>query len=212
MDLRLNGDKIDVRPGCATIMAPGEPIEFLFPKPATHLHIFSHFQLAPNDDPLVAIPQIQQLGVRFEALFASMESALGWWSSEPRRAEARLWDILWQLTGGLAQGEPEAEFTRARELIERQLHEPIQVADLARQLGVSHNHLTRRFKAQTGKTVVEYIRERRVERARQLLCETTLPIKAVARQAGLGDFHAFNKAMRRVTGRSPRAWRAPSQG
>ena len=49
-----------------------------------------------------------------------------------------------------------------------------------------------------------YASWRRVRRAEYLLRYTTLPIKAVASQVGLGDFHSFNKAMRRVTGLAPR--------
>jgi transcriptional regulator GlxA family with amidase domain len=78
---------------------------------------------------------------------------------------------------------------------------------LARELDVSHNHLTRSFRAATGLAPVEFIRERRVNRAEELLRHTTLPIKAIAAQVGLGDFHSFNKVMRRAKGASPRRLR-----
>lgn len=78
---------------------------------------------------------------------------------------------------------------------------------VAQAAGVSHNHLTRLFKAATGDTVVGYIRRRRLDRARHLLRASTLSIPAVAASVGIPDLQAFNKACRRELGASPRALR-----
>jgi transcriptional regulator GlxA family with amidase domain len=64
------------------------------------------------------------------------------------------------------------------------------------------------FRAETGYTVVGYIRRRRMERARHLLRESTLSIPAIAASVGVADLQAFNKACRRELGDSPRAVRA----
>jgi transcriptional regulator GlxA family with amidase domain len=73
--------------------------------------------------------------------------------------------------------------------------------------GVSHNHLTRLFHAETGQTVIAYIRQRRLTRARHLLVSSTLSIPAVAASVGIPDLQAFNKACRRELGGPPRAIR-----
>ena len=101
-----------------------------------------------------------------------------------------------------------ATVIRVREAIELQLSEPLRVADIACAAEISHNHLTRLFHAATGKTVVAYIRERRVDRATRLLRHTTMPVKQIAAQVGLPDLHQFNKVIRGATGLSPRAVRA----
>lgn len=80
--------------------------------------------------------------------------------------------------------------------------------EVAEAVGVSHNHLIRLFRAETGGTVVAYIRRRRMEQARHLLRESTLSIPAVAASVGIGDLQAFNKACRRELGASPRTIRA----
>jgi transcriptional regulator GlxA family with amidase domain len=79
---------------------------------------------------------------------------------------------------------------------------------VARAAGVSHNHLTRLFRAETGLPVVGWIRQRRMARARHLLTATTMSIPAVAASVGINDLQAFNKACRRELGGSPRAVRA----
>jgi transcriptional regulator GlxA family with amidase domain len=144
----------------------------------------------------------------------AIEEMVGWSATAPRRADARLWELLWRLWGASrnssagAGGDPLV--ARATELIEKRLSGRLVVADLARELGLSHNQLTRRFRAASGMTVVEFIRVRRVRQATYLLQNTTMPIKAIASSVGLGDFHSFNKTMRNATGKSPRALQALS--
>lgn len=91
--------------------------------------------------------------------------------------------------------------------IEEHLAGPLSVPAIARAAGVSHTHLTRLFREDTGHTVVAYIRHRRTERARHLLIASTLAIPAIAATVGIPDLQAFNKACRKELGASPRAVR-----
>jgi AraC-like DNA-binding protein len=207
LDLKVDGHSFAVQRGCVTFIPPSVSIEYFFSRPTRHIHLFALLEVE-NDAKIAPVAGSQQLHGEFEHWYGQMEEILAWHQTQPERARARLWEILWFLAknGERPEGsDPLVE--RARELIERRLHEPISVAALARDLDVSHNHLTRRFRQATGKTVVETIRQRRVARAEGLLRHTTLPIKAIAAQSGLGDFHAFNKALRRVSGQGPRAVR-----
>ncbi len=207
MDLRVNGQKIEVVPGTITLIPPNSPIEFHFPRRMRHLHAFAHFGIEPGQ--AQPFPAVQRLSENFEEHFAALSEAVGFWSNYPHRARARLWNVLWSLSHSAARVVPEDTLVaRAREQIELRLGEPLRVSALACELGVSHNHLTRRFKAESGQTVVSFIRARRVQRAVYLLEGTTLPIKAVAASCGLGDFHLLNKTLRREIGRAPRSFRS----
>jgi transcriptional regulator GlxA family with amidase domain len=136
----------------------------------------------------------------------SFEEAIGWLPAQRLRAEVRLWDILWQLVSAQTRaGHPAV--AEAQRLIELRLGEVIYVTDLAKAAGLSQNHLTRLFAAQTGKTVAAYIRDRRVERAAHLLRHSTLPIKAIASEVGIPDLHLFNKSLRAAYGTAPRRLR-----
>jgi transcriptional regulator GlxA family with amidase domain len=74
---------------------------------------------------------------------------------------------------------------------------------LAHEVGISHNHLTRLFRAATDQTVVEAIARRRMERARHLLQFSNMPVKEIAVQVGMPDLQHFNKAVRRHLGGAP---------
>lgn len=201
--------KWEIKSGDATLIPPATPIEFRFEAPTTHWHFYAHFRLeSSQNQELTRIPAHQSLGERFERLCQALEAVMSAKHVPKPRAQAHLWSILWEMAQPDARDLTDPLVRRAQALIEERMAQPLGVAALARELGVSHNHLTRRFRAQTGQTAVGFIREARLSRARHLLRHSTLPIKAIASQVGLGGFHSFGKALRRADGHGPREIRA----
>ncbi|PWB33476.1 AraC family transcriptional regulator [Pseudomonas sp. SDI] len=103
-----------------------------------------------------------------------------------------------------AKGLPYAAFDAH---IEQYAAYPLQVADLARLAGLSVARLHARFVSERGMTPMDYIRERRLQRARQLLEATLLPIGEVANRVGYSSQSAFAAAILKAFGRSPGALR-----
>lgn len=91
--------------------------------------------------------------------------------------------------------------------IERHAAHPLQVADLARLAGLSSARLHARFASEHGMTPMDYIRQRRLHKARRLLTETALPVGEIAAQVGYASQSAFSAAMLRAFGRTPLALR-----
>ena len=128
----------------------------------------------------------------------------------PGYAEARLWDLLWSPTKKpdlSRRKKVHPAVTETIRQIELRLHEPLLVECLAREVGLSQNHLTRLFRAARSQTVKGYMLTRRMIKARHLLQESSRPIKSIAFDTGFADLHAFNKAVRNYFGCSPRALR-----
>lgn len=78
------------------------------------------------------------------------------------------------------------------------------LADLA---GYSPAHLCRMFKRCTGRSVFDYIKQRRIERAMVLLRSTREKVLAVAFESGFGDVSHFNRTFRKMVGVSPGVYR-----
>ena len=97
---------------------------------------------------------------------------------------------------------------RARRLIEEEFASPLSLARIASAVGVHPVHLARRFRASQGCTVGEYIRRVRVGFARRELVLTDEPIAEIACSAGFFDHSQLTKTFKRVTGRTPTAYRA----
>lgn len=92
-------------------------------------------------------------------------------------------------------------------VIERRYAEPLSLAGVARAVALTPGHLTTTVRRRTGRTVQEWITERRMAEARRLLVETGLPVGEVGRLAGYPDPGYFARAFRREHGASPREWR-----
>jgi transcriptional regulator GlxA family with amidase domain len=85
-------------------------------------------------------------------------------------------------------------------------------SDFARQWSVSLSTLRRRFRAATGVPLHEYAIQGRIARARSLLGETDLPVKAVAEKLGYRDVYFFTRQFRQSVGVPPAAYRRSRQG
>ncbi|MEE1787023.1 helix-turn-helix transcriptional regulator [Streptomyces sp. SP17BM10] len=209
-DLTVDGTPHSIRPGRISLVPPGCEVRYRYRGRSEHFYV--HLRLGTAGTPH-RIPVIQSTGTELDRLTTGFRQALAAWPRTPARATAEVWAALWRIAVLTPPGEPvtptvHPAVAAATALIEARLAEPLTVPDIARAAGVSHNHLTRLFRAATGETVVGYIRARRMERARHFLCATTLSIPAIAASVGIPDLHAFNKTCRRELGASPRSIRS----
>jgi len=101
-----------------------------------------------------------------------------------------------------------ASVSRALRLIERGfLDDGRSVDDLADTLGMTARHLRRLFLRHAGASPTAVAGTRRVQRAKTLIDETTLPMSAIAFAAGFTSIRRFNAAFRAVYRRPPSALR-----
>ncbi len=90
----------------------------------------------------------------------------------------------------------------------RNLDKPLTLTDLARHAGVSVRTLTRRFHAESGVSPLQWLLHQRIERAKELLETTALPMDQVAAACGLGTADSLRAHLVRRTGLTPSAYRA----
>ena len=96
---------------------------------------------------------------------------------------------------------------RARDLIDARYAAPLDVPALAAVACCSPAHFSRSFTRTFGTPPHQYLRQRRVERAKALLSTTDAPILDVALDVGFGSAAAFCAAFKCVTGMTPGAYR-----
>ncbi len=96
---------------------------------------------------------------------------------------------------------------RVIDFIETHLHDSIGLDDLAEAAGLSANHFLRVFKLATGETPYHFLRNRRLERARQLLADDDMPLAQLALECGFANQAHFTAAFSRELGISPGRYR-----
>jgi transcriptional regulator GlxA family with amidase domain len=89
----------------------------------------------------------------------------------------------------------------------KRLGEPLTLANLAAHARASTRTLTRRFRDETGLSPLQWLLHQRVDRARELLEATDLPIEQVARRSGLGTAESLRQHLMRRNGVTPTAYR-----
>jgi len=207
-ELTVAGAAHPIRAGYVSLIPPATQVHYRYRGRSEHL--YAHLRLPEIGEPRT-LPLMQDAGAEMPMLSSLLLQAVAAAPKSRDRAAAEVWAALWrvaELTPPASPGGGHPAVASAIAYIESHLAGPLTVPAVARAAGVSHNHLTRLFHAETGDTVVAYLRRRRLARARHLLRESTLSIPAVAAAVGIGDLQAFNKACRRELGRSPRAVRA----
>ena len=81
------------------------------------------------------------------------------------------------------------------------------VADLSKHVFISETHFRRLFQKVFGITPVQFIRQRRIDRACLLLRTTTSPIKQIARECGFAEDAFFSRVFHQLVGTSPASYR-----
>ncbi len=99
------------------------------------------------------------------------------------------------------------EIYEAVRYIEGNLTQRLTLNQVASSINLSPNYLSSLFKKELGVGFVDYITEKRVERAKELLENTGLKTYEVAQQAGFVDESYFSKTFKRLTGKRPSAFR-----
>ena len=87
------------------------------------------------------------------------------------------------------------------------LDQDLKLAELAASAGLSPSQFVRSFREATGLPPHRYLRSLRIDKARELLEHTDLPIVDITLTCGFGQPGYFATTFRNVTGLSPRAWR-----
>ena len=87
--------------------------------------------------------------------------------------------------------------------MEASLEAPTPRADLARLAGVSLRQMERMFRDRLGRSIHTHYLALRLDRSRQLLRETSLPVIDVALATGFGSASQFSRAFTRAYGEPP---------
>lgn len=113
-------------------------------------------------------------------------------------------------SGRAASDRPAVSERRLRhvcDFIDSALHEDLSIPRLAAEAGLSAHAFGPAFTRATGSTPHSYVLRRRIERAKQLLRDSELPVLQVALQTGFASQSHLSTAFKRATGSTPGAYR-----
>jgi transcriptional regulator GlxA family with amidase domain len=97
---------------------------------------------------------------------------------------------------------------RARELIDAQYAQPLDLNELARTANFSRYHFLRAFRRAFRETPHEYLTRKRIERAKELLAQSEFTVTEICFEVGFESVGSFSTLFHKVVGWSPSIYRA----
>ncbi|RTN58972.1 AraC family transcriptional regulator [Enterobacter ludwigii] len=91
--------------------------------------------------------------------------------------------------------------------IETRFHQRCSLEEIARTMGCSRGHASRRFHDETGGTIQEYLMMRRIRQACELLLHTSASVREIASQVGFSEYAWFITCFRKNMGKTPLQYR-----
>lgn len=92
-------------------------------------------------------------------------------------------------------------------MIDSDISAELSLRTIAKKQGITPEYLATVFKKETGKTLSEYLRDKRVQYAIHLLGTTNLQVQTIATHCGIVDVQYFSKMFKKQTGKTPNEFR-----
>src|SRR6266403_662579 len=105
------------------------------------------------------------------------------------------------------ENDQSTNMTRARQFIEDHQAEPLSLGRIAQVANISRHYFCKMFKKATGMNFVDYLSRVRVEKSKTLLLNPNSRISEAAFACGFQSMTNFNRAFKRIVGRSPTQFR-----
>jgi AraC-like DNA-binding protein len=105
-----------------------------------------------------------------------------------------------------------AALRRARDRMDREYAQPLDVEALARSVHMSAGHFSRQFRLAYGESPYSYLMTRRVERAMALLRRGDLSVTEVCFEVGCSSLGTFSTRFTELVGVPPSAYRREATG
>ena len=107
-----------------------------------------------------------------------------------------------------SQQQDSPAITQARSYIRDHSDDELSLAAVAHVVNMSATYFSEKFKEVTGINFVDYVGRTRIEKARNLLLNPSRRVSEVAFEVGFQSLSQFNRAFKKITGQSPRDYRA----
>ena len=147
--------------------------------------------------------------------FKTLYDALPCTTREQLTAVGRLADYSFKLLASrdnfkITAG-PKEPVTAAMDHINANYMNKLTLHEISDKLHVNSSYLSRKFKEKTGMSITDYINNFKIEKAKNLLQSTTIPIVHIAYNLGYTDQNYFTRIFKQFTGQTPSEYRNSSK-
>lgn len=96
------------------------------------------------------------------------------------------------------------------EYIHKDIKRKITLEDIGKMTFFSPIYCDTVFRKEVGRSIVDYVLDRRIDEAKRLLIEGTIPLAQIAEAVGFNDYNYFSRVFKKRSGYSPTEYRRRS--
>jgi AraC-like DNA-binding protein len=111
--------------------------------------------------------------------------------------------LLHDLKNSLEYLEDVSFLTRVKQVVDTGYSFPLKIIDIAQQIHVTPEHLSRQFKKLSGQTLASYINNIRLNSGMTMLANTDMPLKQIASECGFKNVNYFNTVFKQHYAMTP---------
>lgn len=120
-------------------------------------------------------------------------------------------EVLMRVCGAIREERSRDEHSLSRLVVqyvnEHFSDENLNISAIGMKFGLTPSYLSRQFRTQTGEALLDYISKTRMEAAKKLIAEQSMPIAEIARKVGYADINTFNRIFKKLEGITPGKYR-----
>lgn len=92
--------------------------------------------------------------------------------------------------------------------LKKNFREEIVFEDMAKEIGISYSYMRKIVYEQTGNSMIDFVNQLRIEKAKELLLDTECSIKQIAAEVGYYNVQSFNRFFRKYEGMPPSSYKS----
>ncbi|UQZ33276.1 AraC family transcriptional regulator [Paenibacillus sp. PK3_47] len=97
---------------------------------------------------------------------------------------------------------------RIIQYLKEHYREEIVFEDMAKEIGISYSYMRKIVYEQTGKSMIDFLNQLRIDKAKELLLDSELTIKQIAAEVGYFNVQSFNRFFRKYEGMPPSSYKS----
>lgn len=204
------GDAVVIIPGAWHYESYSQPRQsyracWLFADSLLTCYIFTHYAGRSFEIPASgALPRLNEAAL-LEAVAREIDERPVHWRAKAQSLLLKLLvDFDRRKQGGDFDTDPQEldPVQKLLHIVNARFREPLQIQLLAKEVGMSPDHLGRRFHSSCGVTFKDHLNAIRIHHAQHLL-RSGKPIKEVAQECGFSDIHYFGRVFKKRCKISP---------
>lgn len=99
------------------------------------------------------------------------------------------------------------EMTYALQYIEKHLTKNLSLESAASYMNISTHYFSKLFKSEVGENFIDYVTDKKVARAKEIIKDTDIPLNSIAFELGFNEANYFSKVFKKKTGITPSQYR-----